>query len=106
MSVHGPHGQHIENIHLEKYATEEEFWEKLYYAKYSKLFDKAKAFSHGADPENVLVFIRSGQVSDAIYVRSLILHYPAADLMLPNTSIHLCRGITGGFLPASIIASL
>lgn len=44
VSISGPHGQFIENIHLQPYATHEEFWEKLYTRTYSKIFDKAKGF--------------------------------------------------------------
>ena len=58
VSIHGCHGQHIENIHLEQYLSEDDFWEKLYKNKYSKLFEKARAFARGTPQEEVLIFIR------------------------------------------------
>jgi histone deacetylase HOS3 len=51
VSISGQHGQFIENIHLQPYSTHEEFWEKLYTQRYSKIFDKAKAFLQ-SQPEN------------------------------------------------------
>ena len=58
VSLHGPHGQYIENIHLQPYQSEEDFWTNLYPNSYAKLFDRAKAFIAGTDPEKVLTFIR------------------------------------------------
>lgn len=58
VSIHGNHGQHIENIHLETYDTEEDFWARLYDQKYSRLFEKAEAFMKGSSKEKILVFIR------------------------------------------------
>lgn len=60
VSIHGPHGQHIENIHLHPYTSEEEFWEKLYAVQYSRLLRKAEEFleNTGASQNDVLVFIR------------------------------------------------
>ncbi|KAI8978747.1 Arginase/deacetylase [Trametes punicea] len=62
VSIHGPHGQHIENIHLRPYGSEQEFWDKLYPEQYSRLFDKARDFleSTGDTKEDVLVFISCG----------------------------------------------
>ncbi|KAH9891788.1 Arginase/deacetylase [Cubamyces lactineus] len=62
VSIHGPHGQHIENVHLEPYTSEEEFWETLYAKRYSRVLDKARAFldSTGGASDDTLVFISSG----------------------------------------------
>ena len=56
-SIHGAHGQHIENIHLEPYTSEDDFWTRLY-PKYTKLLSKAEAFVQGTNANEVLVFIR------------------------------------------------
>ena len=60
VSIHGPHGQYIENVHLEPYTTEEEFWETLYKGAYNRLIKKAQSFleSTGNNTDDVLVFIR------------------------------------------------
>ena len=62
VSIHGQHGQYIENIHLEPYSSEEEFWDVLYRGAYSRLFKKAQHFlestSSGAD--DAMVFISCG----------------------------------------------
>jgi histone deacetylase HOS3 len=60
-SIHGPHGQFIENIHLEPYTSEEHFWD-LYKKRYSMLFDKAASFlaatgGGNARDDDVAVFI-------------------------------------------------
>jgi histone deacetylase HOS3 len=57
--IHGPHGQYIENIHLEPYKSEEHFWDELYANKYSAIFDKAQAFLRATGPatDDVIVFI-------------------------------------------------
>ncbi|KAI9058523.1 Arginase/deacetylase [Trametes sanguinea] len=62
VSIHGPHGQHIENIHLKPYVSEEEFWEKLYPVHYQRLLDKARDFieNTGGAKEDTLVFISCG----------------------------------------------
>ncbi|KAI0335750.1 Arginase/deacetylase [Cubamyces sp. BRFM 1775] len=62
VSIHGPHGQHIENVHLEPYTSEEEFWETLYAKRYSRVLDKARAFleSTGGASDDTLVFISCG----------------------------------------------
>ena len=56
-SLHGPHGQHIENIHLEPYTSGEDFYNRLY-PKYTNLLTKAEEFLQGTDPNSALVFIR------------------------------------------------
>jgi histone deacetylase HOS3 len=48
-----------ENIHLQPYTTEQDFYERIY-PKYLTLLDKAKAFMEetGAIPEKTIVLIR------------------------------------------------
>lgn len=62
VSIHGPHGQYVENIHLQPYESERQFWEELYEKHYSKLFEKAMSFvkdtTSQAVTDDVLVFIR------------------------------------------------
>lgn len=60
VSLHGPHGQHIENIHLQPYTSDEHF-NVLYKEQYSKLLKKAGEFIEGSGGkgDDVLVFIRS-----------------------------------------------
>ena len=65
VSIHGPHGQHIENIHLEKYTSSEDFFDRLYEGPYKKLLTKAEQFvkATGGSNSDTLVFIRySGQL--------------------------------------------
>ena len=62
VSINGSHGQYIENIHLETYDTEEDFWARLYDQKYSRLFEKAEAFMKRSSGEKALVFIRLNMV--------------------------------------------
>lgn len=65
VSIHNAHGQHIENIHLEPYSSEEQFWEVLYNHKYRRLLKKAVEFltETGGPGDDVLVFIRSAPSS-------------------------------------------
>jgi histone deacetylase HOS3 len=57
-SLHGPHGQWIENIHLLPYASEEEFFEKLY-PRYLQLIRRAEEFVQAVgQDEEMIVFIR------------------------------------------------
>jgi histone deacetylase HOS3 len=58
-SIHGPHGQYIENVHLEPFESEEQFWND-YRGAYSKLLNKAEDFvkSTGGVSDDTLVFIR------------------------------------------------
>lgn len=58
VSLYGAHGQHIENIHLQQYGSEEYFWTDLYPRKYSKLLERAESFAKETNGEDVLVFIR------------------------------------------------
>ncbi|KAJ7194237.1 Arginase/deacetylase [Mycena pura] len=61
VSLHGPHGQFIENVHLKTY-TSPEHWDKLYKEEYSKILRKAEDFldSTGGPGKDVLVFISCG----------------------------------------------
>jgi hypothetical protein len=60
VSIHGPHGQYIENVHLEPFESEEQFWDVHYRGAYSRLLRKAEDFlkSTGASSDDTLVFIR------------------------------------------------
>jgi histone deacetylase HOS3 len=51
--------QASENIHLQPYTSEADFYERIY-PKYSALLDKAKGFMQetGADAERTVVLIR------------------------------------------------
>jgi histone deacetylase HOS3 len=53
------HGQYIENIHLQPYEDEDDFYARIY-PKYLALLDKALVFMKEteADPERTVVFIR------------------------------------------------
>lgn len=60
VSVHGPHGQYVENIHLKPFKSNDEFWEELYAGPYARLLQKARDFldETGGSGDDVLVFIR------------------------------------------------
>jgi histone deacetylase HOS3 len=58
--IYGEDGNWIENIHLQPYSTEEQFW-KQYQTTYSRLFSTATRFLNatgGTEMDDVLVFIR------------------------------------------------
>ncbi|OBZ68784.1 Histone deacetylase HOS3 [Grifola frondosa] len=57
VSIHGPHGQYIENIHLKPYSSEKEFWDELYAGPYAKLLGSAGEFLQetGGPGDDVLV---------------------------------------------------
>jgi hypothetical protein len=57
VSLHGLHGQHIENVHLSEYNSEADFWERLYPGPYSRLLEKAEEFLKKGEGE-AIVFIR------------------------------------------------
>lgn len=59
VSIHGPHGQHIENIHLSPYNSEPDFWDRLYLGVYAGLLEKAEAFLKKGTGET-LIFISAG----------------------------------------------
>ena len=61
VSIHGPHGQYIENVHLEPFESEAQFWDVHYNGAYSRLLRKAEDFvknTGGASSDDTLVFIR------------------------------------------------
>jgi histone deacetylase HOS3 len=62
VSIHGPHGQYIENVHLESFESEEQFWNVHYRGAYSKLLSKAEEFvkNTGGPSDDTFVFIRQG----------------------------------------------
>ncbi|KAH9949834.1 Arginase/deacetylase [Amylocystis lapponica] len=62
VSIHGAHGQHIENVHLKPYSSEKQFWEELYAGPYSRLLDKARDFLEetGGAGSDALIFISCG----------------------------------------------
>ncbi|KDQ50523.1 hypothetical protein JAAARDRAFT_582422 [Jaapia argillacea MUCL 33604] len=62
VSIHGAHGQHIENIHLQPYTSDEHFFDVLYHDSYSRLFAKATDFlsTTGGPGDDVLVLISCG----------------------------------------------
>ncbi|KAJ7065157.1 Arginase/deacetylase [Mycena belliarum] len=60
-SIHGEHGQYIQNVHLQTYMSPEH-WETLYTKHYSTILRKAEEFldSTGGPGDDVLVFISCG----------------------------------------------
>ncbi|KAG8907450.1 hypothetical protein FRB99_004245 [Tulasnella sp. 403] len=62
VSLHGAHGQFIENVHLEQYTSDEDFHATLYPTYCNRLFDAAKKFlkSSAATADKTLVFISCG----------------------------------------------
>ncbi|KZP21521.1 Arginase/deacetylase [Athelia psychrophila] len=62
VSLHGPHGQHIENIHLQPYTSDEHFFDVLYKERYIQLLKKAEDFLANTKGNNddVMVFISCG----------------------------------------------
>jgi histone deacetylase HOS3 len=60
VSIHSPHSQFIENIHLEPFKLEEQFWDVHYRSTYNKLLSKAEDFvkNTGGTLDDTLVFIR------------------------------------------------
>lgn len=59
VSLHGPHGQHIENVHLLPYASDTDFWDRLYCGPYARLLQTAEAFlNDDKDSGEAMLFIR------------------------------------------------
>ncbi|KAH7885576.1 arginase deacetylase [Phlebopus sp. FC_14] len=60
-SIHGAHGQHIENIHLQCYQSESQFWDVLY-PQYLVLLKRAQDFldNTGGPGDDVMVFMSCG----------------------------------------------
>ncbi|KIJ60230.1 hypothetical protein HYDPIDRAFT_32485 [Hydnomerulius pinastri MD-312] len=61
-SIHGSHGQYIENIHLQRYDSETHFWEVLYPRYYLALLYRARDFldKTGGPGDDVMIFISCG----------------------------------------------
>lgn len=62
VSIHGPHGQHIENVHMSTYTSEDDFWNRLYDG-YGRLLRKAEEFlkkdlESESEDQEALIFIR------------------------------------------------
>jgi histone deacetylase HOS3 len=103
-SIHGPHGQYIENVHLEPFESEEQFWNVHYRGAYSKLLNKAEDFvkSTGGASDDTLVFIRqahfrqSSNVPDSD-VRLLSAGFDASEHETPSMSRHNRRVPTSFF---------
>ncbi|KAG8766343.1 hypothetical protein FRC15_006459, partial [Serendipita sp. 397] len=74
VSIAGAHGQYIENIHLQPYASHEEFWNTLY-PYYRTLFSKALNFIK-SDPQdtNVPIFISCGFDASELEYESMSRH--------------------------------
>ncbi|KAF8648755.1 hypothetical protein AX16_006182 [Volvariella volvacea WC 439] len=62
VSIHKAHGQYIENIHLQQYESEDQFFDVLYKNSYSRLLRKAEEFldGTGGPGDDVLFFISCG----------------------------------------------
>ena len=108
MSIHQSHGQHIENIHLQTYTSEQHFWDVLYKEQYSKLFTKAIEFldATGGGGDDVMIFIRSLLI---ILLAHLIFHQVpnlVAGWMLASTNMNQCQDTTARSQPRFIIVSL
>ena len=73
-NIAGAHGQYIENMHLQPYASHDDFWNRLY-PQYRILFDKAANFLK-LDPldTNVPVFISCGFDASELEYESMSRH--------------------------------
>lgn len=63
-NLSGAHGQYIENIHLEPYSSEEDFFIRLYPAYHQRLFGGAVSFLERtsgphSSADDTMIFIRS-----------------------------------------------
>jgi hypothetical protein len=107
VSIHGPHGQYIENVHLEPFESEEQFWNVHYREAYSKLLNKAEEFvkSTGGASDDTLVFIRQVRFVLFIAPNSDVKVALAPDLTPRNMRHRLCLGITGRSQPHFSIVS-
>lgn len=107
VSIHGPHGQYIENVHLEPFESEEQFWNVYYRGAYSKLLSKAEDFvkSTGGASDDTLIFIRQ-VVSDVQFPGlSDVQGCSALDLTPRSMKRRQCPGTIGKFQPLFSIAS-
>ncbi|SRR6266403_526725 len=105
VSIHGPHGQYIENVHLESFESEEQFWNVHYPRAYSKLLSKAEDFvkSTGGASDDILVFIR--QVRFGHSLPPILRVCSAPDLTSRSMKHRQCLGTTGRSLPRFSIVS-
>lgn len=74
VSIHGPHGQHIENVHMSTYASEEDFWNRLYAGSYNRLLTKAEEFlrkNSGESDSQALIFIRFVPLFNLLFLNRL-----------------------------------
>ncbi|KAK0186113.1 histone deacetylase complex protein [Armillaria mellea] len=62
VSIHGAHGQYIENVHLQTYESHEHFFDVLYPQRYADILRKAEQFldETGGPGDDVLFFISCG----------------------------------------------
>lgn len=60
VSIHGSHGQYIENVHLLEYTSHDDFFNRLYAGPYARVLSKAQEFIEdtGGAGDDVLMFIR------------------------------------------------
>ncbi|KAI0304494.1 histone deacetylase domain-containing protein [Multifurca ochricompacta] len=92
VSIHGPHGQYIENVHLEPFESEEQFWDEHYRGAYTKLLSKAEDFvksTEGAS-DDTFVFI-------SLTTRGLSAGFDASEHETPSMSRHNRRVPTSFF---------
>ena len=109
MSIHQSHGQHIENVHLQTYTSEQHFWDVLYREQYSRLFTKATEFldATGGPGDDVMIFIRSALPTAFIVLDPLIqVSNLVAGWMLASMNMNQCRDTTARSQRHFIIASL
>ncbi|KAI4517050.1 Arginase/deacetylase [Schizophyllum commune Loenen D] len=61
VSIRGEHGQHVENVHLQTWKSQEEF-DALYQSQYTKIIRRAEEFldKTGGPGKDVLVFVSCG----------------------------------------------
>jgi hypothetical protein len=92
VSIHGPHGQHVENVHLQPYSSEEHFWNVLY-KDYRKLLTKAESFlSQSSSTEDTLFLIRCHFCSSKVIVL-ISMRFAVVVLMPANMNTRPCRGM-------------
>jgi hypothetical protein len=109
VSIHQSHGQHIENVHLQTYTSEEHFWDVLYREQYSRLFTKAREFldATGGPGDDVMIFIRSASPS---FFLAFLISYEVPNIvagwMLASMNMNQCRDTTARSQRHFIIASL
>ena len=95
VSIHGPHGQHIENVHLEPFESEGQFWDVHYNGAYNRLLRKAEDFiknTGDASSNETLVFIRRVILqmfsSQTLTLRLFSAGFDASEYETPSMSRH------------------